>query len=291
MRFAALPCLGSPRNQPDPSMKSKYHQGLATLLAAGICSSVLFAEEPAKAPAAKLNLEEMEGSSQIIPSPGEILTTLKDAKDSDWTAAANAAAKSMTPLKDIDTTQAAVILGQSTAYAFLALQAKNSDLLEKCSVRILDSAKKLGASEEVLAKGKTISDLAAAGKWGDAYPLLDGIFLAAQSALKEIEDEDSLTIASASGWLTGISIFSSQVAAKYSESGGKALRQGAIVKSLLAKLNALPDATKQQDSVKSLIAAFTQLQPLVTVDKDAVVTEASVKTISEITGKAQASLK
>jgi hypothetical protein len=272
-------------------MKPKHHKGLATLLAAGICSSVLFAQETAKPPAAKLSLEEMSSSTRIIPSPGEILTTLKDAKDTDWAAAAEAAAKSMTPVKDMDTTQAAVILGQSTANAFLALQAKNSDLLEKCSVRILDSAKKLGASEEVLAKGKTIADLAAAGKWADAYPLLDGIFLAAQSALKEIEDDDSLTIASASGWLTGISIFSGQVAAKYSESGGKALRQGDIVKSLLAKLNALPEAAKDQDSVKTLIAAFTQLQPLVSVDKDAAVADASVKSISEITGKAMASLK
>lgn len=272
-------------------MKSKHLKGIATLLAAAIGSSVLFAQETAKPPAAKLSLEEMKDSTLIIPSPGEILTTLKDAKDSDWTSAADAAAKAMTPAKDMDTTRAAVILGQSTAYAFLALQAKNADLLEKCSARILDSAKKLGASEEVLAKGKTISDLAASGKWADAYPLLDGVFLAAQSALKEIEDEDSLTIASASGWLTGISIFANQVAAGYSESGGKALRQGDIVKTLLVKLNALPEATKQEDSVKSLIAAFTQLQPLVTVDKDAAVADTAVKTISEITGKAMVSLK
>lgn len=272
-------------------MKSKHHQGLAALLAAGICSSVLFAEETAKPPAAKLSLEEMNGSTRIIPSPGEILTTLKDAKDSDWTAAAEAAAKAMTPVKEMDTTQAAVILGQSTANAFLALQAKNSDLLEKCSARILDSAKKLGASEEVLAKGKTISELAAAGQWADAYPLLDGVFLAAQSALKEIEDEDSLAIASASGWLTGISIFSNQVAAKYSEAGGKALRQGDIVKALLANLSALPDSIKQEAAVKTLTGAFTGIQPLVTVDKDAAVAEASVKQVSEISGMALASLK
>jgi len=273
------------------TMKITYRTGLAALLVVGACSAVLLAAEAPKEVPKTLNAAELAGATLIIPSPGEILSTLKEAKDSDWAAAAEARAKGITPVEKMDSTQAAVLLGRRTAEAFLALEAKDADLLNKASAQILDSARKLGASEGILAQGKDISDLAAAEKWGDIYSLLDGVFLSAQSDLKEVEDDDSLTIASASGWLTGIGIFADQVSGKYSEGAGKALRQGDLAKSLNEKLAALSAGAKDQASVKAMIAAFAKIQPLVTVDQDAAVSEASVKEIASIANAALASLK
>lgn len=266
-----------------------HRTGLLALLAAGVCSTATLADD-AENPQ-KLSPDAMKGAALVIPSPGEILGTLKEAKASDWEAAAEARAEAIMPVEEMDSTQAAVLLGRRTAEAFLALEAEDADLLKKASGQILDAARKLGASEGILEKGKEITAKAEAGEWAEVHSLLDGVYVAAQADLKDVEDDDSVTIAAASGWLTGVAIFAGQVSESYSESAGKALRQGDLAKTLHEQLEALPEGAREQPSVKALAAAFAKIQPLVTVAQDEAVSEEAVKKLATIANEALAALK
>lgn len=251
---------------------------MASLMALLSFSSLRLHSQEAK-PEVKLGADEIKLADQQfqLPLPGEILSVLNGVSAADWSKAAEEANAGSSSSDKPDAIESAILLGARTADAFLAIQAKNSALLNKASSDILGAATKLGASKEVLASAAAIKENSDAGKWDAIFPLLDGTYSAAYAAICEVGDMDSASIAAAAGWLRGLEIFTAQLTSHYTEKSAKALRQGELVSDLLAKLSQLPAGTKTKPRVKALIDALTTVKPLVSFDQQATASEAVVK--------------
>lgn len=215
-----------------------------------------------------------------LPVPGEILTVLGKAGDDRWKETAATLRKAAAPATENEAARAARI-GVCVADAFLAIQARDKDLLSKTSTEILELAKKLGASAPLLEKGKQIVDLAASDKWPLVLPLLDEVHLETLKVLTELGDEDSVTLALAAGWVRGTELFATALGSSYDETASKALRQGGLVDYLLSRMAKLSDSTKAKPEAKALTEALTKLKPLVSVDQKSTVSKDAVAQIAQ----------
>lgn len=233
-------------------------------------------------PEPKLTADDIKLADKdaVLPLPGEILSVMKGFKPADWKGAAAAAAKTPAPADKADSSATAARLGTRTADAFLAIEAQDSDLLDKAAADILAAATKLGATKEILANAELIRTAAAAGKWVMVVPLLNQTYHDARKAVNDIGNKDGVAIASAAGWLRGLDIYASELATKYSDKASKALRQGDLAGKLLVNLEAMPATTKSKPNVDELIKALTTIKPLVSVNTEATVPQPVVQQIA-----------
>ena len=256
----------------------------STLIAALAVLALGSARAADAKPEPKLTPEDIKLADKdaVLPLPGEILSVMKGFKPADWkgAAAAAAAAKTPAPADKADSAATAARLGTRTADAFLAIEAQDSDLLDKAAADILAAATKLGATKEILANAELIRTAAASGKWVMVLPLLDQTYHDARKAVNDIGNKDGVAIASAAGWLRGVDIFAGELATKYSDKASKALRQGDLTGKLLANLEAMPASTKSKPNVDALIKALTTIKPLVSVSTEATVPQPVVQQIA-----------
>lgn len=262
-----------------PTFKTTH---LLPLLTAGIYATLAPAQD---APATKkenppLSADEIKLAQEntLLPMPGEVLTTLAKAGDAKWKELAGQLQGAGGEEPSDDATRA-VSLGTSVAEAFVAVQAQDDVLLSTLSQRILRLARQLGASEPLLATGEKITERAKAGAWAEVLPLLDEVQGETITALEELGDKDSATLALAAGWLRGTQLFATAAEASYSKAVGSALRQGDLVDGLLSRMANLSDKTKETASAQAIQKGLEAVKPLVSVAQDAEVSQEAVTKI------------
>ena len=254
------------------------------LMVATLClgqSAPLTAEEK-KIDKAPLDLTalKIDQSEIALPTPGEILTTLKSAKAETWKAAL--AALGAPAGNTSDEASSAVLLGAAVADCFLAIETKDATLFDDRAKSVLAAARKLGAEEPLLESGASLSKMAKDGKWSDMPQMLDRLHLASIDAMRKIGDEDAEAICLASGWLRGLALYTEALGAEYTAEGTLALRQKDLVKHLAARLGTLSESAAENESVKSLIAAFDKLPAALPDGKEDTLTKEQVATLNTI---------
>lgn len=251
---------------------------LAGSVALVLCSALATGQDPA------LTREEMDAAVQTddfsIPMPAELMAALGKHGKLDWTAKFRAPIATNYPSRP----QLALNLGTLVADGFVAVEAQDAQQVKNLGKDILQLAKNLGVSKDVLMRGSSISDFAERKQWDQLKEELEATENEVKESMTEGKDSDLITLVTVGAWARGVEVISSHIAENYNEATAKILRQPAIVTYLSKKLDALPDKMRDEPKVKAARVKLIEMGALVAFPPEKTPTVEEVKKLHELAG-------
>jgi hypothetical protein len=234
----------------------------------------------AAAEATPLTPEQMTGATRIdglsIPMPGEFMAALNKLGKIDW------ASKFRVPIGTSYTSrpQMALNLGGLIADGYIAVEAQDAPQVKNIGRDVLTLAKSLGVSKDVMERSSSIEAFAEKGEWDQLKEELEATQNEVKESMAEAKDQDLVTLVTVGGWLRGVEVISGQIAAHYTELGGKLLRQPGIIAFLNQHLDKLPDKVKEDSSVRTVRKRMADIEKLVAFPLDKAPTADQVKELN-----------
>lgn len=250
------------------------------LLAGSVALVCLSASAVGQGPA--LTKEEMAAAVRTddfsIPMPAELMAALSKQGKLDWSA------KFRAPIATnyASRAQLALNLGTLVADGFVAVEAQDAQQVKNLGKDILQLAKNLGVSKDVLMRGSSITDFAERKQWDQLKEELEATENEVKESMNEGKDGDLITLVTVGGWARGVEVISGHIASNYSEASAKLLRQPEIVSYLSKKLDALPDKMRDDPKVKAARVKLIEMGTLVAFPRDKAPSAEDVKKLSEL---------
>jgi len=241
-----------------------------------LCASAAADETP-------LTPEEMTGASRVdglsIPMPGEFMAALNKLGKIDWSA------KFRLPIGTSYTSrpQMALNLGGLIADGYIAIEAQDAPQVKNIGRDVITLATALGVGEEVKRRSSSIEAFAEKGEWDQLKEELEATQNEVKEAMAEAKDQDLVTLVTVGGWLRGVEVTSGQIAAHYTELGGKLLRQPGVIAFLDQHLERLSDKDKDDGSVRIVRKKLADIEKLLILPPDKAPTAAQVKELNQLT--------
>ncbi len=229
------------------------------------------------ASAPKMSSDEMAKAARVdaltIPTPGELMTALNKVGKPNW----QQQYRPPIPTAFTSRPQIALNLGGLIADGYLAVEAEDSQQVKNIGKDIVTLAKTLGVSENVLRRGKSITDFAENNEWSALKEELEATQNEVKLAMEEQHDNDLVTLVTLGGWIRGTEVVSGWIAQNYSPAAAKLLRQPAIVSFLRAKIDTLPPKVQSEDVVKGVRKRLVEIEQLVSFPREQTPTVDDVK--------------
>ncbi len=248
----------------------------AGLFLASLCTSISFAlaAEPAS-----LTPEQMAQATRTdeltIPTPGELFAALAKPGKPDW----SGQYRGPIPVTYSNRAQIALNLGGLVADGFIAVEAQDTQQVKNIGSDIIKLAKSLGVSENVLSRGKSISEFADGDKWDALQEELEATQNEVKTSMQSNHDQDYVILVSLGGWIRGTQVVTGLLTKEYTEAGAKVLRQPALVSFIQSKLNAMAPELRNDPLVKSIDAQLPEIQKLVNVGNNGTPTAEDVRSL------------
>lgn len=253
------------------------------LLAGSIALLVLCAT--AGAQGTPLTKEEMAAAERTddfsIPMPAELMAALGKHGKLDWSSKFRAPI----PTDYQSRAQLALNLGTLVADGFIAVEAQDARQVKNIGKDILQLAKSLGVSKQILERGSSIGDFAERKQWEQLKEELEATQNEVKESMNEGKDADLITLVTVGGWARGVEVISGHIGANYSEESARVLRQPEIIAYLRKKLDALPDKVRDEPRVKTTRVKLLEMEPLVVCPRDTAPTAESVKKLNELSSE------
>jgi hypothetical protein len=212
-----------------------------------------------------------------IPTPAELMAALEKQGKLDWSSKYRAPIATNYPSR----AQLALNLGGLVADGFLAVAAEDSQQVKNLGKDILQLAKNLGVTKEVLMRGSSIADFAERKQWDQLKEELEATQNEVKESMNVSKDNDLVTLVSAGGWIRAIEVISSYISDHYTEASARLLRQPAIIDYLNKKLNALPEKLRDDPKVENLRTEMIKMKMLVSFPRDKAPSTEEVKALQE----------
>lgn len=257
----------------------KFRPLAGSLAFACLCASAV-------ADATPLTPEEMASAVKTdglsIPMPGEFMASLNKLGKLDW------AAKFRAPIGTTYTSrpQMALNLGGLIADGYVAIEAEDSQQVKNIGRDVLSLAKALGVSKDVLERSGSIGGFAEHGQWDQLKEEMEATQNEVKQSMAEAKDQDLVTLVTVGGWLRGMEVISGQIAAHYTETGAKLLRQPGIIAFLNQRLERLPDKTKDDPTVQIVIKRMAEIGKFLAFPLDSAPTVDQVKQLNKLVAEA-----
>lgn len=243
----------------------------ATLGVATLCS--VRAAEPRLTPGEVSGAVEVE--TITMPSPGEVFSALDDNGQPNWIQLQRKAVVGTTDSRE----QIALMLGTLVADGYIAVEAQDGQSVKNTGKDIINLAKKLNVSENVLARGNSLNDFAENNEWDALREELEATQNEVKLSMTEQKDDDLISLVTLGAWVRGIELASQIVAAAYTPESAQVLHQPAIVEYLIGRLDILPAKAREDTLTQDLRTGLGHILELV---KEGVPSEENVKAIAEV---------
>lgn len=242
--------------------------------------------QEAKNPPIDVKGMKVEDKDLAMPTPLDkfiALTLLVKTRQIDWKGMFNAVAVDINPDnftdKEILIPQ---ILGVRIADGVMAVQAKDAELLGKAASDIEKLAGKLDVSDNDLARARRVRSLANEGKWLDVYRELAFLQQDIMQKLQENPKDSRSSLLMIAGWVQGCRYTSRLILAHYSDESSNILREPLLVKSLIAKSEALPVKVREAPSVAVITRSLPAMFKIVNVKIDAPIPKDQVASLDKL---------
>ncbi len=242
-----------------------------------LCLGALAEAEPGS-----LSKDELGGAvvldSLSIPTPGESLNALSKLGKLDWSArfrppiATNFSSRA----------QMAINLGGLIADGYIAVEARDSQQVKNIGKDIVNLAKPLGVQQEILNRGKSLTDFASEGKWDALKEELEATQNEAKTAMAENKDTGLVLLVTLGGWLRGTEALTGYLSEHYSADATRLLRQPGIARFFNERLEALPEKMREDSSVKKIRVKMGEIESTLSFSRDAVLSVESVKVLNQL---------
>lgn len=234
-------------------------------------------------PPEQLPPELMAGAKVLVPSPSELIHSLKSANVAKWgdSLADIAMAGSSHRFHQAEESLKALNLGIRVADCFVAIAAQDRGAFEDSAVLVKALAKQLGASESITTAGEKAERLVSGGEWPGVRVQLDAM---RGDLLRELEtvDRNAATLATVGGWLQGLHLVTGVLVRDYSDAGSKVLRQPDLAAHLRQSLEELGAVVKSSARVREVIDRLREIEGLLTVEREGPVPREKVQQVRAI---------
>lgn len=231
---------------------------LALVLGLGLPAAARAAE-----PAPDLTPGQISSASTLdqltVPSPGELFAALGKQTKPNWSSEfrgpLGAAFK--------DRAQVALNLGGLVADGYISVEAMDGQQVKNLGRDIIGLARVLGISNDILARGSSITQFADNNDWNALKEELEATQNEAKQAMDALHDEELVTLVSLGGWIRGTQVVSSIVLKNFTPQNAAILRQPQLVGFLRAKLGGLSAPLKEKPLIKSIEEGLAGIETLV----------------------------
>jgi len=239
-----------------------------------VCVSAL------NAGAAGLSKDELAQAAKIdaltIPTAGELFAALNKIGKPNW----QQEYRKPIPTAFTSRPQIALNIGGLIADGYIAVQAEDSQQVKNTGRDIVTLAKTLGVSENIMRRGKCISDFAENNEWSALKEELEATQNEVKQAMDEQHDKELVTLVTLGGWIRGTEVVSAWISNNYSPAAAKLLRQPAIVAFLRVKLAELPEKEQSDRLVHDLQIKLEGIEKLLSFPNDKTPTLEDVKALN-----------
>ena len=211
-----------------------------------------------------------------LPSPGEFFAAVDKQFQPNWSQLVKPTVPVATPHRE----HLALQLGVLLADGFVAIEAQDGQASKNNGRDVLNLAKKLNVSQNVLARGKNISDLADKGDWRTLREELDAMQNDIRLSMQEQNDYDLLVFLMIGSWIRQMEIASELLIKNPIPDATELLVQPAILKHLLERLEGLPDKTRANPLPQTFLTRLQPMKAHMTKGSYAPLDDASVRDIA-----------
>ncbi len=258
-----------------------------------VLTSFSFAQEPAKEDAATkdgpvaagpaLSTDDLSSAEKTdalsIPTPGELMAAINKLGKPDWASAIRppiTIAFSSRP-------QMALNIGGLIADGFLAVEAEDAQQVKNIGKDIINLAKPLGVQQDILNRGKSLTDFAERSQWNTLKEELEATQNEVKTAMTENKDSPLIVLVTLGGWVRAIEAMADYVARHYTVEGARLLRQPAVARFLVEKVQGLPDKVRDDPAVRKAKNGLLLIEKAVSFPANAPPSQEAVKELSVIT--------
>ena len=179
--------------------------------------------------------------------------------------------------------QMALNLGGLIADGYIAVEAEDAQQVKNIGKDIMTLAKPLGVQQDILNRGKSLTEFAEHGEWIALKEEFESTQNEVKKAMIENKDQDLVTLVTLGGWIRGTEVISDYLSKHYTEAGAKLLRQPAIVRFLSDKVMNLPEKMRDDQALKKVRSKLADIETSVSFPRDHPPTVEAVKTLNTLT--------
>lgn len=208
---------------------------------------------------AKLTREQMTGAERIagitVPTPAEFFAAIDKAAKPDWVSFYRPPVPTTYPSRP----QAAVNLGALVTDGYVAVEAQDGQQVKNIGKDIITLSRALGVGEDVLNRGKSISDFADKNDWTALKEEIEAVTNEVRRAMVDQRDEALSALISAGAWLRALQVGARAVELSGDESVAALLRQPELLAYLRMCLEKLPEKVRGGPVVTQVEAALQNI--------------------------------
>ena len=214
----------------------------------------------------KLEADEMSSAvfmeTVTLPSSGEFFAAVDKQFEPNWSKLLRPSVPVTTPQREHLALQVGVLL----ADCHVAIEAQDGQATKNLGRDILNLAKKLNVSQNVIARGQNISDLADKGDWRTLREELDAMQNDIRLSMQEQNDYDLLVFLMIGSWVRQMEIASSLLIQNPNPAASELLVQPTILQHLRERLSCMPEKSRAHPLAQNFAARLESLQPRMTLD-------------------------
>lgn len=211
-----------------------------------------------------------------LPSPGEFFAAVDKQFQPNW----SQLVKPAVPVATTQREHLALQLGVLLADGFVAIEAQDGQASKNNGRDVLNLAKKLNVSQNVLARGKNISDLADKGDWRTLREELDAMQNDIRLSMQEQNDYDLLVFLMIGSWIRQMEIAADLLIKNPIPDATGLLVQPAILDHLLERLNGLPEKARANPLSQTFLANLAPMKAQMAKGAHAPLDEDTVRNIA-----------
>lgn len=213
-----------------------------------------------------------------IPTPGELFAALGKPGKPDW----ESQYRAPIPTTYSNRAQIALNLGGLIADGFIAVEAQDSQQVKNVGADIIKLAKSLGVSENVLSRGKSISEFAENDEWAALHEELEATQNEVKTSMQSNQDQEYIILVSLGGWIRGTQVITGLLQKEYNESGAKTLRQPALVDYIQKKVSDISPELREEPLVQTVTNRLDEIEGLVTFPETGTASPEDVKKLNDV---------
>ena len=242
----------------------------------------LDAAPPAKIDVSRLPQQTRVIGDVIVPVPSEIFGILDKLQNKPrW-------AEVLRPMKGVakasgEPTQVAFYLGTVIAEGFVAVEAEDSDQVQKIGRSVLNLSKSLGVHKAVEKRANAIIEAGDKKDWKLVRKELDRALSEVREAMAELGSEQLAQLVSLGGWLRGTEALCEVVNSSYSRDAADLLHQPVLLDYFGQQLDGLKARYRKGALIPKIQTGLKDIRPLIGLTDDAEISAKSVREVGAIT--------
>ncbi|MEM9284146.1 MAG: hypothetical protein AAGA96_20190 [Verrucomicrobiota bacterium] len=213
----------------------------------------------------------------VVPIPAEIFAVLDKLGEPNWGSGIAPASE-----RELSSERAilALTFGSTVGEGFIAVQARDSDEIQRIGKEVLSLSESLGLASAVRPHSLAIVEAAGDRNWDRVREELDSTQQTVRETMERLRDDELSGLVSLGGWLRGTHVVTCFIGESFSEDKAELLNQPGLVDHFQELLLSMSGPSKSSDVIRSLMAGLARLEVIVSnVDR---ISEENVVELREI---------